>query len=203
MICSECGHFFQEVSTWSVHRLDTINLSMVIVISQNWHHNDFKLIYYNGLRKFSTLFRFLILSIGTRLAFIPVIQEINAVKWAMRFPCQIFLIWIVSCETCFCIERITKMRALVQKFRNDESGASMVEYGLLVALIAAVLIAVVTSLGTGLQGVFQSIVDSFPAWLAGLTSKTKERGLLITITLFFCFTNFQNFKVNRPNRASD
>lgn len=55
------------------------------------------------------------------------------------------------------------MRALVQKFRKDESGASMVEYGLLVALIAAVLIAVVTSLGTGLQGVFQSIVDSFPA----------------------------------------
>ncbi len=55
-----------------------------------------------------------------------------------------------------------QMRTLIQKFRQDESGASMVEYGLLVALIAVVLIASVTSLGTGLQGVFDSIVAAFP-----------------------------------------
>ena len=54
------------------------------------------------------------------------------------------------------------MRTLIQKFRQDESGASMVEYGLLVALIAVVLIASVTSLGTCLQGVFDSIVAAFP-----------------------------------------
>jgi len=46
---------------------------------------------------------------------------------------------------------------LINKFRNDESGASMVEYGLLVALIAAVLITSVTTLGTSLQGIFDSI----------------------------------------------
>lgn len=56
----------------------------------------------------------------------------------------------------------SQMRTLIQKFRQDESGASMVEYGLLVALIAVVLIASVTSLGTGLQGVFDSIVAAFP-----------------------------------------
>jgi pilus assembly protein Flp/PilA len=60
------------------------------------------------------------------------------------------------------IVEIRDMRTLIQKFRQDESGASMVEYGLLVALIAVVLIASVTSLGTGLQGVFDSIVAAFP-----------------------------------------
>ncbi|MFM7127728.1 MAG: Flp family type IVb pilin [Isosphaeraceae bacterium] len=49
------------------------------------------------------------------------------------------------------------MKALINKFRNDESGASMVEYGLLVALIAAVLITSVTTLGTSLLAIFDSI----------------------------------------------
>jgi len=49
------------------------------------------------------------------------------------------------------------MKAMIQKFRNDESGASMVEYGLLVALIAVVLIASVTTLGTSLKAIFVSL----------------------------------------------
>ena len=50
------------------------------------------------------------------------------------------------------------MKALIQKFRKDESGASMVEYGLLVSLIAVVLIASVTTLGTTLKTVFDNLV---------------------------------------------
>ena len=50
------------------------------------------------------------------------------------------------------------MKALIKKFRNDESGASMVEYGLLVSLIAVVLIASVTTLGTTLKTVFDTLV---------------------------------------------
>ena len=42
--------------------------------------------------------------------------------------------------------------------RNQE-GASAVEYGLLVALIAAVIIIAVTTLGTNLSSKFQSIAD--------------------------------------------
>ncbi len=38
--------------------------------------------------------------------------------------------------------------------RNDEKGASAVEYGLLVALIAAVIILAVVALGDTLEGVF-------------------------------------------------
>ena len=39
----------------------------------------------------------------------------------------------------------------IKNFFKDESGATAVEYGLMVALIAAVIIAVVTTLGTNPQ----------------------------------------------------
>jgi pilus assembly protein Flp/PilA len=42
----------------------------------------------------------------------------------------------------------------IRNFFKDESGASAVEYGLLVALIACVIIGAVTTLGTTLQGKF-------------------------------------------------
>lgn len=40
---------------------------------------------------------------------------------------------------------------------RDDSGATMVEYGIMVALIAAVCIGVVTTLGTKVQGAFTTI----------------------------------------------
>ena len=40
---------------------------------------------------------------------------------------------------------------------RDESGATAIEYGLLAALIAVVIIGAVMSLGTTLQGVFSTI----------------------------------------------
>jgi len=43
---------------------------------------------------------------------------------------------------------------------KDEKGASAVEYGVMVALIAAVIIATVTLLGQQLVTVFQKIVDA-------------------------------------------
>lgn len=42
---------------------------------------------------------------------------------------------------------------------KDEEGATAVEYGLLVALIAAVIIAVVVLLGTQINTAFSSITD--------------------------------------------
>ncbi len=46
----------------------------------------------------------------------------------------------------------------IRKLWQDEDGATAVEYGMLVALIAAVIIGVVTTLGTQIQTAFQSIV---------------------------------------------
>ena len=40
---------------------------------------------------------------------------------------------------------------------RDERGATAVEYGLLVALIAAVIVAAVTTLGTGVKEAFEKV----------------------------------------------
>ena len=46
--------------------------------------------------------------------------------------------------------------------RRDD-GATMVEYGLMLALIAIVCIIVVTAIGTSLQAVFQCCADALPS----------------------------------------
>jgi pilus assembly protein Flp/PilA len=48
----------------------------------------------------------------------------------------------------------------IKNFFKDESGASAVEYGLLVALIAVIIITAVTALGTNLSTKFQSAADA-------------------------------------------
>ena len=40
---------------------------------------------------------------------------------------------------------------------TDERGATAVEYGMIVALIAAVIVGVVTTLGTQIQGAFNTV----------------------------------------------
>jgi pilus assembly protein Flp/PilA len=49
------------------------------------------------------------------------------------------------------------MKALVEKFLKDESGATAIEYGLIAAGIALAIIAVVGRLGTTLNSVFDSV----------------------------------------------
>jgi pilus assembly protein Flp/PilA len=43
------------------------------------------------------------------------------------------------------------MSKFVTRFLNDESGATAIEYGLIVALIAVVIVTAVTTLGTNLK----------------------------------------------------
>jgi pilus assembly protein Flp/PilA len=50
-----------------------------------------------------------------------------------------------------------------KKFFRDEEGATAVEYGLMVALIAIVIIAAVSLLGTNLSDVFQTVADTVSA----------------------------------------
>lgn len=47
-------------------------------------------------------------------------------------------------------------------FVKDEDGASAVEYGLIIGLIAVVLIVVLMALGGGLDGLFNQVVDELP-----------------------------------------
>jgi pilus assembly protein Flp/PilA len=51
-------------------------------------------------------------------------------------------------------------KAQQAKWRMDDKGATAVEYGLLVALIAVVIIAAVTLLGTNLSGLFNRVASS-------------------------------------------
>lgn len=52
------------------------------------------------------------------------------------------------------------MRSLITRFVKSEKGATAIEYGLIAALIAVVIIGAVSALGTGLQATFSSIASS-------------------------------------------
>ncbi len=49
------------------------------------------------------------------------------------------------------------MKKLFKRFRRDEEGATMVEYGLMVALIAVVAMVGAGLLGIAVDGIFQQI----------------------------------------------
>ncbi|MET1114726.1 MAG: Flp family type IVb pilin [Comamonas sp.] len=49
------------------------------------------------------------------------------------------------------------MTNLIQRFWNDEEGATAIEYGLIAGLIAVAIMGTVTTLGTTLSGVFSEI----------------------------------------------
>ena len=49
------------------------------------------------------------------------------------------------------------MAGLIERFLRDESGATAIEYGLIVALIAVVIITAVTTLGTNLNKAFTKV----------------------------------------------
>jgi pilus assembly protein Flp/PilA len=51
----------------------------------------------------------------------------------------------------------TLMLTIVKKFVAEDSGATLVEYGLLLALIAVVCIAVLTTLGGNLKTLFTNV----------------------------------------------
>jgi len=54
------------------------------------------------------------------------------------------------------------MSKFVTRFMKDESGATAIEYGLIAALIAVVVIGAVTAIGTKLNGTFDTISTKLP-----------------------------------------
>ena len=51
---------------------------------------------------------------------------------------------------------------MLTNFFQDENGATAIEYGLIAALIAVVIIAAVTALGTKVSSTFDTIEGSMP-----------------------------------------
>lgn len=60
-------------------------------------------------------------------------------------------------NTAIILEELGKMKTLMKRFMKDESGAAAVEYGMLIALIAAVIVGVATLLGEQVLAAFQKI----------------------------------------------
>ncbi len=54
-------------------------------------------------------------------------------------------------------------RVVVQRLRSDDRGATAVEYGLMVALIAVVIIGAVVLLGDNLSDMFGGVADEVEA----------------------------------------
>ena len=50
--------------------------------------------------------------------------------------------------------------SLITRFASDESGATAIEYGLLAALIAVVIIGAVKAVGTNLSGKFTAVANN-------------------------------------------
>ena len=60
------------------------------------------------------------------------------------------------------LSSLVKLQVKVAALRSDR-GATAVEYGLMVALIAVVIIGAVTLLGQQLSGLFQAVTSKLPA----------------------------------------
>ena len=52
------------------------------------------------------------------------------------------------------------MSNIVTRFLKDEGGATAIEYGLIAALVAVVIIVGLTSLGTNLNGTFTNVATN-------------------------------------------
>jgi Flp pilus assembly pilin Flp len=51
--------------------------------------------------------------------------------------------------------------ALTRRLR-EQDGQAAIDYAMIAVLVSVVLIGVITALGIGVQGLFQSLVDVFP-----------------------------------------
>jgi pilus assembly protein Flp/PilA len=61
----------------------------------------------------------------------------------------------------------------IKNFVKDESGATMIEYGLIAALVSVAAIIALTALGTSLSGMFQGVADQVTA-VTPATSTTSS-----------------------------
>jgi pilus assembly protein Flp/PilA len=59
------------------------------------------------------------------------------------------------------MSRLTNLYVRLVNVRNDR-GATAVEYGIMVALIAAIIVGTVDTLGGQVDAAFQTVVDALP-----------------------------------------
>ena len=65
---------------------------------------------------------------------------------------------------------MAKLVAAAKKFAAGEEGASLVEYSLLVALLAAASIAILYGLGQNIQGLYNQVNSAVTSANSGITT---------------------------------
>lgn len=70
---------------------------------------------------------------------------------------MIFDVALTWCEATKRIQEEATMKATIQKFINDESGATAIEYGLIAALVSVAAIIALRAMGTSLDTMFNSV----------------------------------------------
>ena len=58
---------------------------------------------------------------------------------------------------------MTQKRESLSRYVNDEIGATVIEYALIAAFVSVSIVGVIAILGGDVAGLFQSILDSWPA----------------------------------------
>jgi pilus assembly protein Flp/PilA len=59
------------------------------------------------------------------------------------------------------------MKRFLARFRNDERGATALEYGLIIALIFLVILSALTAFGATGSGIFNTAMDAIRAAMGG------------------------------------
>ena len=65
--------------------------------------------------------------------------------------------------TSLMVSTLVRFNTLKARLKGEEKGATMVEYGIMVAFIAVVVMAAVIILGPEIAGLFTSVSDKLPA----------------------------------------
>jgi len=79
----------------------------------------------------------------------------------------IFDVALTWCEATERIQEEVTMKATIQKFIKDESGATAIEYGLIAALVSVAAIIALRAMGTSLDTMFNSVATILNGAVAG------------------------------------
>jgi pilus assembly protein Flp/PilA len=66
----------------------------------------------------------------------------------------------ISLAASIALPELASMTRMIIRFLRDETGATAIEYGLIAALIAVVIITAVTTLGTNIKGNFTKVATA-------------------------------------------
>ena len=84
------------------------------------------------------------------------------VYWRLSAPCDLERIVASEPTVGLLARRSITLSKFLSRFVKDESGATAIEYGLIAARVAVVLVTALTAMGTKLSGTFTTVSSKLP-----------------------------------------